>query len=127
MNVVPYLTIMDERGAEAATFYQKLFDAEEKVRMPAQDGKRLMHCELHFAGNAIYLSDNMMGATGKPALMSVFVGFDKAAQVDALFAKAKAMGATVIQEPMDMFWGDRFAMFFDPFGHRWQMGAPKEG
>ncbi len=24
-----------------------------------------------------------------------------------------------------MFWGDRFAMFTDPFGHSWQVGAPK--
>ncbi len=126
MSVVPYLTIMDGRGTEAATFYQTLFGATEGVRMPAEDGKRLMHCELNFAGNAIYLADNMMGATGTPALMSVFVGFDKAAQVDALIAKAKTMGATIIQEPMDMFWGDRFAMFFDPFGHRWQVGAPKD-
>jgi PhnB protein len=125
MSVVPYLTIPDGRGNEAAAFYQKLFDAEEKVRMPAEDGKRLMHCELHFAGNAVYLSDNMMGRAGNSEYASVFVGFDKAAQVDALAAKAKAMGATVTQEPQDMFWGDRFAMFVDPFGHRWQVGAPK--
>jgi PhnB protein len=127
MSVVPYLTIPDNRGNEAADFYKKLFDAQEGVRMPAEDGKRLMHCELNFAGNAIYLSDNMMGRSGNSEMTSVFIGFDKAAEVDALAAKAKAMGATIVQEPQDMFWGDRFAMFNDPFGHRWQVGAPKAG
>ena len=127
MSVVPYLTIPDNRGNEAAEFYKTLFDAKEGVRMPAEDGKRLMHCEMHFAGNAIYFADNMMDAKGPPAMVSVFIGFDKAADVDALVAKAKTMGAAIIQEPQDMFWGDRFAMFSDPFGHRWQVGAPKAG
>jgi PhnB protein len=127
MSVVPYLTIPDNRGNEAADFYKNLFDAEEKLRMPAEDGKRLMHCEMHFAGNAIYLCDNMMGRDGNSQMASVFIGFDKAADVDALTAKAKTMGAAIVQEPQDMFWGDRFAMFDDPFGHRWQVGAPKAG
>src|ERR1700712_5870522 len=125
MSVVPYLTIPDNRGTEAAAFYTKLFDATEGVRMPAKDGKRLMHCELNFGGNAIYLADNMMDRKGAPGFVSVFVGLDKPGDVDALVAKAKGMGATVTHEPADMFWGDRFAMFTDPFGHSWQAGAAK--
>lgn len=125
MSVVPYLTITGGRGAEAAEFYKALFGAEETMRMPAEDKKRLMHCALKFAGNFIYLSDDFQGSGGSPALASVFVGFDKPPQVDALVTKAKSMGASVSQEPQDMFWGDRFAMFTDPFGHRWQVGAPK--
>jgi PhnB protein len=27
-------------------------------------------------------------------------------------------------KPEDMFWGDRFAMLDDPFGHRWMLNAP---
>lgn len=125
MSVVPYLTIPDGRGAEAADFYAKLFGAKETMRMPAEDKKRLMHCALEFAGNFVYLSDDFRGQPGKPALSSVFVGLGKPNEVDALVGKAKAMGASVTQEPQDMFWGDRFAMFTDPFGHNWQIGAPK--
>lgn len=125
MSVVPYLTIPGGRGAEAAEFYTRLFGATETMRMPAEDKKRLMHCALQFAGGALYLSDDFQNGPSQPALSSVFVGFDKPAQVDALVAKAKSMGATTIQEPQDMFWGDRFAMFYDPFGFRWQIGAPK--
>lgn len=125
MSVVPYLTIPDGRGAEAAAFYIKLFGAKEGMKMPAEDKKRLMHCELEFAGNRIYLSDDFRGQTGNPAMSSVFIGLDKPQDVDALAQKAKDMGATIDQEPQDMFWGDRYTHFTDPFGHSWQAGAAK--
>ncbi len=126
MSVVPYLTIAGGRGSEAADFYIKLFDAEQTTRMPAEDGKRLMHCALQFAGATLFLADDMMGrGDTKATMVSVFVGLTKPAQVDALIAKARGMGATITQEPQDMFWGDRFAMFADPFGHSWMAGAPK--
>jgi PhnB protein len=125
VSIVPYLTIAGGRGAEAAAFYSKLFGAKEGMKMPAEDGKRLMHCELEFAGNRIYLSDDFQGQNAKPAMASVFVGFDKAADVDALARRAKDLGATITQEPQDMFWGDRYTRFTDPFGHAWQAGAPK--
>jgi PhnB protein len=126
MSVVPYLTIAGGRGAEAAAFYIKLFSAEQGTRLPAEDGKRLMHCALQFAGSTLYLSDDFRERPQTaPAMSAVFVGLNKAPEVDALVAKAKSMGATVTQEPQDMFWGDRFAMFTDPFGHSWQVGASK--
>ncbi len=125
MSVVPYLTIPGGRAAEAAAFYTKLFGAMETMRMPAEDKKRLMHCALQFADSTLYLSDDFRDEKGGPAMNAVFVGLKTAPQVDALVAKAIGMGATVAQEPQDMFWGDRFAMFTDPFGHRWQIGAPK--
>ena len=65
--------------------------------------------------------------TRQPAKASVFLGLDKAKQVDQLAASAKAAGAKITTEPQDMFWGDRFADLTDPFGHRWMIGAPKEG
>ncbi|HEY4942044.1 MAG TPA: VOC family protein [Rhizomicrobium sp.] len=126
MTVVPYLTIAAGRGAEAAEFYIKLFGATQGARLPAEDGKRLMHCALQFAGATLYLADDFRERPQTvPAMTAVFVGLQEAAEVDALIAKARSMGATVIQEPQDMFWGDRFAMFSDPFGHSWQAGAPK--
>jgi len=125
MSVVPYLTIPDGRASEAAEFYTKLFGAKETMRMPAEDKKRLMHCALEFADNRIYLADDFRNQPGKPQMSSVFVGLGKASDVEALVSRAKNMGATVTQEPQDMFWGDRFAMFSDPFGHAWQVGARK--
>jgi uncharacterized glyoxalase superfamily protein PhnB len=39
--------------------------------------------------------------------------------VDAVFAKAVARGATVREKPDTFVTGDRFASIYDPFGHRW--------
>ena len=40
-----------------------------------------------------------------------------------MFARAVAEGATSKMEPMDMFWGDRYGVVEDPFGHRWSMAT----
>lgn len=125
MSVVPYLTIPDGRAGEAADFYQKLFNAKETVRMPSEDGKRLMHVALDFHGGTLFLSDDFTGHARYPSMCSVFVRLAKPGDVDALFAQATGAGAKSIQAPQDMFWGDRFASFSDPFGHSWQIGAAK--
>jgi PhnB protein len=39
--------------------------------------------------------------------------------VDAVFARAVASGATVEREVENQFYGDRAGQFLDPFGHRW--------
>src|SRR5262249_6959422 len=39
--------------------------------------------------------------------------------VDATFKKALDNGATQAMPIMDMFWGDRYGKFVDPFGHLW--------
>jgi PhnB protein len=124
MSVVPYLTIPSGRASEAAEFYKNLFGATETLRMPAEDKTKLLHCALQFAGGSLFLCDNFRGQT-QPQMTAVFVGLGKPADVDATIAKAKAAGATITREPEDVFWGDRFAQFVDPFGHEWQVGASK--
>lgn len=51
----PYLTV--KAAADAIAFYQKAFGAKENTRLPAQDGKRLMHAELTINGGTVMLSD----------------------------------------------------------------------
>ena len=41
------------------------------------------------------------------------------ADVDEVIAKAVAKGAKCMMPVMDMFWGDRYGEFLDPFGHLW--------
>jgi PhnB protein len=125
MAITPYLTLSDANAG--IEFYKRVFGATEKARMPAEDGKRILHAELEFAGQRLFLSDNMRGdplPKGRP-IAAVFVGYDKAADVDATAARAKKADAVIEQEPQDMFWGDRFAAFTDPFGQHWMLGAPK--
>ena len=44
--------------------------------------------------------------------------------VDASFARALAAGATEKTPLRDMFWGDRYGIVEDPFGHLWSMATP---
>jgi PhnB protein len=126
MSVVAYLTLSDANAAIA--FYKQVFGAVEKARMPSEDGKKIMHAELEFANGRLFLSDDFQNSPKGPARArtSVFVGYDKATDVDAIATKAKRADATITTQPQDMFWGDRFAQFTDPFGHEWMIGAPKD-
>jgi uncharacterized glyoxalase superfamily protein PhnB len=45
---------------------------------------------------------------------------------DALWNQALAAGATPPMPLQDMFWGDRFGKFKDPFGHEWSVSTTKE-
>jgi PhnB protein len=44
--------------------------------------------------------------------------------VDAKFQRALDAGATVVMPLDDQFWGDRYGMVRDPFGHHWSLGQP---
>jgi uncharacterized glyoxalase superfamily protein PhnB len=42
---------------------------------------------------------------------------------DAVVKKAVAAGAKVMMPLQDMFWGDRYGVLEDPFGHRWSIAT----
>ena len=120
-SLIPYLCVKD--AAKAIEFYKSVFGATELVRMPSPDGTKVMHAELLFRKHVLMLGEEnpQMGAlgpqqNGPPPPASVMFYVD---DVDALFKKAAAHGAKNLQPPTDMFWGDRYAKFLDPFGHLW--------
>ena len=43
---------------------------------------------------------------------------------DAAIKRAADAGATVVMPAQDMFWGDRYGMVRDPFGHEWSFATP---
>lgn len=55
---------------------------------------------------------------GSPVALFVYVE-----DVDRVFETAVSAGAQVVQPPDDHFYGDRVAMFDDPFGHRWNVAT----
>jgi PhnB protein len=46
--------------------------------------------------------------------------------VDGVYRRALALGATLIEEPQNMFYGDRRATVRDPFGNIWQIATHQE-
>lgn len=140
-TIIPHLTVTP--AAEAIVFYTKVFKATENMRRMAEDGKRILHCELHFADGVVMLADAFpehghsqnaplakLPPLAKPAplanLSPVTISIDMptAADVNSCTARAIGMGAVAETGPVDTFWGTRFAKFRDPYGHRWMMNAP---
>ena len=130
-GVVPYLTIRDGKGSEAAAFYAKAFGAEEMRRMRADDGQRLLHCQLKINGEDLFFSDafpEFMGGGEVPAPAGVTIHLE-VDDADAWWERATAAGCEVKMPLADQFWGDRYGQLRDPFGHSWSIASPtpKEG
>ena len=122
-SITPHLICSDANAAIA--FYIKAFGAVEEGRMPAPNGK-LMHASLRLGDSLLFLFDEMpeYGALGPLALKgsSVTIHY-QVPDVDAMFARAVAAGATVTMPVADMFWGDRYGKVRDPFGHEWSIAT----
>jgi len=50
----------------------------------------------------------------------------KLADARQSFKRAQDAGATVVMPATDMFWGDRYGLVTDPFGHRWSIATHKK-
>ncbi len=125
-GVIPHLVVNDANAA--IDFYKKALGATETLRMPAQDGKRLMHAEIAVNGARIFLMDEFpehrAEHTGNNVSPKTLGGTTSVlhldvANCDEAVARAEAAGAAVTMPPWDAFWGDRYAQVVDPFGHAW--------
>ena len=126
-SITPYLVC--KGAAKAIEFYTKAFGAKEFVRMPGPEG-RIMHAEVKIGDSMVMLSDEnpergaVAPSSGSLARsMSIMFYTD---DVDAVFKRAVELGASNIQAPTDMFWGDRMGNLMDPFGHQWAIATHKE-
>jgi uncharacterized glyoxalase superfamily protein PhnB len=55
---------------------------------------------------------------GTPVTLHLFVP-----DVDAFVARAVEAGAQLTMPVADMFWGDRYGIIKDPFGHSWSVAT----
>jgi PhnB protein len=123
-GVAPHLVC--DGAAAAIDFYREAFGAEEVSRLAMQNG-RLLHARVTINGDTVMLVDenphwNVLGPKTRGGA-SVTLHID-VPDVDAAFARATAAGATAVMPPTDMFWGARYGMVEDPFGHRWSLATP---
>jgi PhnB protein len=126
-TLTPHLVV--KGASKAIEFYKRAFDAQETGRLTAPDGKSIMHADLRIGDSHVFLVDEFpqMGcrgpseAAGTPVTIHMYVE-----DVDAAFDRALAAGARVKMPVSDMFWGDRYGVLIDPFGHSWSMATHKE-
>ncbi|WP_338764718.1 VOC family protein [Massilia sp. METH4] len=124
-TVTPHLVC---RGAaDAIEFYKKAFNATEMVRMPVPDGGgKLMHAMIKIGNSPVMLVDefpewNSIGPQDLPNSPVTLHHYVE--DVDAAYRQAVEAGAKVVMEPQDMFWGDRYGVLRDPFGHSWSLAT----
>jgi len=126
-TLTPHLVV---KGAgKAIDFYKKAFGAEELVRMAAPDGKSILHADLKIGDSHVFLADEVPNMDcrgpesigGTPVTIHMYVE-----DADATFGQALAAGAKVKMPLSDMFWGDRYGVLADPFGHAWSIATHKE-
>ena len=118
-TVTPHLVCAG--AADAIEFYKRAFGAVETSRMPGPDGK-LMHASVKIGDSTVMLVDEFpqWGAVGPNALKGSPVTIHlQVEDADALFKRAVDAGATVKHAIEDAFWGDRYGVLSDPFGHAW--------
>jgi PhnB protein len=124
-SITPQITCRD--AAKAIDFYKTVFGAKVIVNMPGPDGK-VMHAELQIGDSKIMLGDEFPGMSAGPVpsatpASSLFIYTE---DVDTLFNRAVEGGAKATMPPSNMFWGDRYGKFTDPFGHHWGVATHVE-
>jgi len=96
--------------------------------MNGPDGK-VGHAELQIGDSKLMLSDPFpQGSTTPPKELGGSTAglFMYAEDVDAVVKEAVGEGATVVMEVADQFWGDRYGILEDPWGHSWSIATPSE-
>ncbi|NWH07144.1 MAG: VOC family protein [Alphaproteobacteria bacterium] len=113
-------------AAKAIEFYKQAFGAVEMMRIPGEGGK-LMHAAVSINGARVMLVDEFpdhhvlgpLSLKGTPVTLHLNV-----ADVDKFIDTAVGAGAKLVMPVADMFWGDRYGIVEDPFGHRWSVATP---
>ena len=126
-SVTPSLILRN--AAQAIDFYKRALGAQERMRMAGPDGKGIMHAELKIGDSIIFISDESPQSSakspqtlgGSTTVLNLYVP-----DVDASFRQAVSAGGKETMAVADMFWGDRYGTFADPFGYTWGLATHKE-
>ena len=125
-GLTPHLFVRDADGAVA--FYRRAFGAAELLRTRLPDG-RVLFVELALGDGRLLLSEETPSLNalapptigGSPVLLLLEVD-----DPDAAVGQAVAAGAEIEMPVQEMFFGERYGVVRDPFGHRWALSTARE-
>ncbi|HEX2033429.1 MAG TPA: VOC family protein [Chloroflexota bacterium] len=125
-GLFPHLFVRDADAAVA--FYHQAFGAAELFRTVLPDGK-VLYVELAFGDARLHVSEETPALNalappslgGSPVLLTLQVE-----DVDAVVRRAVQAGAVVELPVQEMFFGERYGVLRDPFGHRWALSTARE-
>jgi PhnB protein len=122
-TLTPFLIC--KNAVQALDFYKRAFGAEELSRLVGPNGG-LMHAALRIGDSVLMLTDECpeMGAFNPLHFGGTAVTIHlSVADADASFARATAAGAKPLMPVTEMFWGARYGVLTDPYGHAWSVAT----
>lgn len=117
-QVIPYLVVPD--GKAQMDFLINVLDGEELERMTTPDGS-VVHGEVKVGDSVIMIGQAREASQVLKTMVYVYVD-----DCDKYFNKAKEMGAKVVSELSDQFYGDRHGAVEDVNGNQWYIATLKE-
>jgi uncharacterized glyoxalase superfamily protein PhnB len=109
----------------ALDWLEKAFGFERTMVITDKDGK-LGHSEMKFGDGYIMIGGEWIDYVASPASIggknTQSIHVHLASGLDDHCERARAAGATILQEPADQFYGDRTYRARDPEGHVWTFG-----
>lgn len=123
-TVTPHIVCPDAPAAMA--FYKKAFGAMETAHGRLEVDGEFLHGQLIIGDSTLMIAqeDPRCGMAspqtlkGTPVQLHLYVP-----DVDQAFRRAVEAGAKEIMPVTDMFWGDRYGVLEDPYGHRWSLAT----
>jgi len=115
-SITPYMIVPG--AAQFIEFVKQVFGAEEKLRVPTQDGSRIMHAEVKVGDSVIELSDGNEQYPPRPASIHLYLP-----ETDGAYQRALAAGATSLHPVEEMAYGERSGSVKDPFGNHWYIAT----
>jgi PhnB protein len=114
----PTLTtyLVSHKVDELVEFLKNVFGATETYRTTGNKGGN--HIELKVGDSMLMVGGG--GAYQGTEFTSMF--FVYMLEVDQIYERAIAAGATTLEEPNNHDYGERRAGFADPFGNQWYVG-----
>jgi len=126
-QLTPHLVVRE--AGRAIELYTRALGARELYRCTSPDGTRVLFAELMLEEARVFVVDEMpeQGALGPGARGGTSVALHLFVEdVDAAVARATEAGMDVEIPLANCFWGERYALLKDPFGHLWALASRRE-
>ena len=128
MKIVAYMTLA-RNCEEALNFYRDVLKGEieflqrykdvEGIAVEEEDKEKILHAQLIFGGNKLFLSDaNRYQPVKSGNNLSLTLEFESGEEQQRVFDLLAEEGE--IKMPLeDQFWGSRFGSVIDKYGFSW--------
>lgn len=131
MKIIPYLHFNGD-CEEALKTYTEIFGGTGNVfsrfgdtstfQVPDELKSKVMHAQLAFDDNTIFMSDSPGRVVNHGDGMAMSIGLSDEAQARRIFERLSA-GGEVIMPFEKQFWGSIFGQLTDKFGIRWMVNC----